>query len=141
MATALGGACTLYPAPISHLVLSENARNLCFWDKSPSGTRSNLTRPEDTGSLWALPLPGVGLYTNKGLTSFNPPSSIMSARGLLVGKLLGNMVQSALLSLWVHLCTEGWPQTCWSFVRINSFRGVLVGFFFFFFVFFFYFFF
>ena len=56
----------------------------------------------------------------------------MSARGLLVGKLLGNMVQSALLSLWVHLCTEGWPQTCWSFVRINSFRGVLVGFFFFF---------
>lgn len=64
VAAALGGACTLYPAPISHLVPSENARNPCFWDKSPSDTRSNLTPPEGPGSLQGQPLPGVGFYAN-----------------------------------------------------------------------------
>lgn len=111
---------TLPPSPV--LSRQENARNLCFWDKSPSGTRSSLTPPEGTGSLPTQPLPGVGFSTHKD----GFPSAHCSPRGprrslvlyLDLGRLLGNMVQPGLLSFWVHLRSEDRPQTCWSFVRI-----------------------
>lgn len=126
VATALGGACTLYPPPISHLVPSQRMPGI-----HASGTRVLQVLEAVPPRPGALPASGHSLSWNRVVpqrgSHFLQPTMFdrSDTQGSLVlhlgwGRLLGNMVQPGLLSSW-DLSSEDRTETCWGFIQNYSF--------------------
>lgn len=129
VATALGGACTLYPPPISHLVPPQRMPGI-----HASGTRVlQVLEAAVSPRPGALPAPGHSLSWNRLVphrgSHFLQPTMVHQSdtQGSLAlhlgwGRLLGNMVQPGLLSSW-DLSSEDRTETCWGFIQNYSFGG------------------